>query len=125
MADALHRLRGILASQMTGAAIEQLLADVTAELRAVQPPQQSAIDQPIPYQLADKPLWTDTSTYAAHGRLCCACPLEIRSSDPDYVAQEMEQHLAEAHGRATTVTVAIDFHDALLSPLRRAMKGGR
>jgi hypothetical protein len=92
--SAIARLRGILAATMSGAAIEQLLAEVFAEL-AEQQPRLSAIDQPIPYQLADKPLWTDASTYAYHARLCLVCGHETSHwTEQSPAAEQMEQHLA-------------------------------
>jgi hypothetical protein len=52
------RLRGILARDMTGDAIDQLLGDVFAE--------RDAAEQPIPYALAEPPLRVGNVVTGAH-----------------------------------------------------------
>jgi hypothetical protein len=87
---------------------ERLMAEIKAALDAAPvtvtddgtivrtaPDVPSAIDQPIPYTLADKPLWTDASTYAYHARLCLVCGHETSHwTEQSPAAEQMEQHLA-------------------------------
>lgn len=129
MADtALARLRGILAAHMTGTAIEQLLAEVLAEHDAAEQPTPCALTEP-----AERPRWTDTSTYSGFARTCLICPFETQHWDrPGQAAGEMELHLANVHGRGSTqhgvITVHLDqrtVDSVLLDPIRAELKRGR
>lgn len=99
MADsAVARLRGILAANMTRADIEQLLSQVTVELlhTAGEDYVQAIRAQAVAAIGADKPLWTDASTYAYHARLCLVCGYESSHwTEQSPAAAQMEQHLTE------------------------------